>query len=120
MVGLGISVWEDDEEGKLEKDSDGKEIPRGYKSLIPWNLEGKAEQEMEVKKGKGKGKKRLNKDRLSSREKGKRLRGEEKFGRGVGGEGSPPTPIPRLPEHPTFLAPLARRWLGDRHPFRAG
>ena len=68
MVGLGISVWEDDEEGKLEKDSDGKEIPRGYKSLIPWNLKRMAERGKEGKEGK-----RLNEDRLSSRE-GRELR----------------------------------------------
>ena len=93
----------------MEKDSGGREIPLDYKSLIPWNLEGKAEQEMEVKKGKGKGKKRLNKDRLSSREKGKRLRGEEKFGRGVGGEGSPPTttPPPAGTPPPSSLRSLA-------------
>ena len=51
----------------MEKDSDGGEIPRDYKSLIPWNLKGMAERERKRKGGKRKKEKRLNKDRLSSR-----------------------------------------------------
>ena len=43
----------------MEKDSDGVEIPRDYKSLIPWNLKGMAERERkEGKEGKGKATKR--------------------------------------------------------------
>ena len=54
----------------MEKDSDGGEIPRDYKSLIPWNLKGMTEKGRKREEGErnGKEEKQLNEDRLSSRE----------------------------------------------------